>query len=296
VTLEVLLAKKRGFCSGVKRAIRIVEESLDDAQKDERTTPLYVLNEIVHNKVVVQELKKKGVSFITQKELVNLKPQESLVFSAHGVSPSVRQTAKDAKLRIIDATCPLVDFVHKSARQHLEQGFQIVYIGHANHDEVEGVLGEGEIHLVESISDVDELIQSDKISATAPVVWLSQTTLSVSDTQNIVEHLRRNLPNLVEPQSECICRATQERQDAARTLAKEVGEQGAIIVVGSKNSSNTQRLADLTRSLGVDTIQIDVVTELDLAQIKKYQRIGITSGASVPDYIVDEVLATLLPL
>ncbi|MDR1861796.1 MAG: 4-hydroxy-3-methylbut-2-enyl diphosphate reductase [Candidatus Ancillula sp.] len=294
--MEVLLAKKRGFCSGVKRAIRIVEESLDDAQKDERTTPLYVLNEIVHNKVVVQELKKKGVSFITQKELVNLKPQESLVFSAHGVSPSVRQTAKDAKLRIIDATCPLVDFVHKSARQHLEQGFQIVYIGHANHDEVEGVLGEGEIHLVESISDVDELIQSDKISATAPVVWLSQTTLSVSDTQNIVEHLRRNLPNLVEPQSECICRATQERQDAARTLAKEVGEQGAIIVVGSKNSSNTQRLADLTRSLGVDTIQIDVVTELDLAQIKKYQRIGITSGASVPDYIVDEVLATLLPL
>jgi 4-hydroxy-3-methylbut-2-enyl diphosphate reductase len=293
---EIILAKERGFCSGVRRAIDIVEDSLDNISGE-----LYVLNEIVHNKTVVSRLSNKGVHFVKSLDVV---PEGcSLIFSAHGVAPAVRQQAKDKGLQIIDATCPLVELVHKRARQYQQSGYQILYIGHSGHDEVVGVLGEcdhNEILLIEDINQAKNIINTPGFDANKKTVWLSQTTLSVNDTREIVVTLHDLVPNLEDPESECICLATTQRQSATSELVEEVGDKGLIIVVGSKNSSNSVRLADLARSfsrsndLNIDVIQIDGPDELDLDWALTHSKIGVTSGASVPEDITSSVVELLM--
>jgi 4-hydroxy-3-methylbut-2-enyl diphosphate reductase len=320
----------------VERAIYKTEQALEEA-----SGPIYVLKEIVHNKTVVERLSLKGVRFINS--LDEITESYPLVFSAHGVSPSIRvkakQIAEERGLKIVDATCPLVQFVHTKVQHYLADGYQIIYIGHSGHDEVEGVLGEddkGKIFLVENLQSVQELadqIRGDDIdgdiephviegsavdegatgadmihgggekghsdnryanfSVHKQTVWLSQTTLSVDDTADIITALNAIIPHLESPAQDSICMATKERQNAARTLSNQVGKDGLIIVVGSKNSSNSVRLADLTRASGVQTLQVDGVSELDIDFVKGFEKVGITSGASVPEDIVQEIAAAL---
>ena len=279
---RVILVSPRGYCAGVDRAIATVERALEI-----HGPGVYVRKEIVHNKHVVADLRDKGAIFVD--EVDEVPPSSVVVFSAHGVSPAVRARAKERGLVTIDATCPLVTKVHKEAKRLANSGLEILLIGHAGHEEVEGTYGEApeSIRLVEHPSDADsvEIRDPDKLA------WLSQTTLSVDETRETVSRLRARFPNLADPPSDDICYATQNRQSAVRDVAPQCD---CVLVVGSANSSNSVRLVEVALDAGAGAAYlIDDVTGIDPAWIADANTVGVTSGASVPDYLVLDVVAHL---
>jgi len=272
----------RGYCAGVDRAIATVERALDI-----HGPGVYVRKEIVHNKHVVSALREKGAIFVD--EVDEVPPGAVVVFSAHGVSPEVRAGAEARGLVTIDATCPLVTKVHKEAKRLANSGFEILLIGHAGHEEVEGTYGEapGSIHLVEHPEDAAHVEVSDPTR----LAWLSQTTLSVDETSETVARLRERFPDLADPPSDDICYATQNRQSAVRKLAPQCD---CVLVVGSANSSNSVRLVEVALDAGAGEAHlIDDVTGIDPSWIKDASVVGVTSGASVPDYLVQDVVCFL---
>jgi 4-hydroxy-3-methylbut-2-enyl diphosphate reductase len=275
---QVILAEPRGFCAGVDRAIEIVERAL---QKFGR--PIYVRHEIVHNTYVVNDLRDKGAIFI--EELSDVPPGATLVFSAHGVSKAVQQEATARGFRIFDATCPLVTKVHVEVAKLHREGYEFIMIGHKGHPEVEGTMGQldGGIHLVEDIEDVARVrpSQTDKLAV------VTQTTLSVDDAAGIAAAIRARFPNAREPKQQDICYATQNRQDAVKLMSPQVD---LMIVVGSPTSSNSNRLAELARKLGVDSYMVDSADELQPQWLAGKQNVGLTAGASAPEILVREVL------
>lgn len=279
---KVLLAAPRGYCAGVDRAVVTVEKALDHYG-----APVYVRKQIVHNKYVVQALENRGAIFVEELEEV---PEGSVVvFSAHGVAPVVHEEAKERQLRTIDATCPLVTKVHSEAKRFAAEGFQIVLVGHEGHEEVVGTMGEapGVMTLVESPADAAsvELPESDRL------VWLSQTTLSVDETLETVDVLKSRFPNLVSPPSDDICYATQNRQAAVKAIAPQCD---VFIVVGSGNSSNSVRLVEVALEAGATSAyRVDFADELDDAWFASASIVGLSSGASVPEILVDDVLTWL---
>ena len=279
---RVVVAAPRGYCAGVDRAVITVERALERFG-----APVYVRKQIVHNKHVVQTLEEKGAIFV--EELDEVPPGSLVIFSAHGVSPQVHADAAARGLRTIDATCPLVTKVHHEARRFAEQGLPILLIGHGGHEEVEGTAGEAPDHitLVEHPDDVDTLT----LPTDQPVAWLSQTTLSVDETTLTVGRLRERFPNLVDPPSDDICYATQNRQDAVKQIA---AHSELMIVVGSRNSSNSVRLVEVALEAGAKAAhRVDDASEIDPAWFEGVQAVGVTSGASVPERLVDGVLDRL---
>ena len=276
---RVLLAKPRGYCAGVDRAVEAVEQALD-----QHGAPVYVRKQIVHNRHVVETLESRGAIFVDRTEEV---PEGALlVFSAHGVSPAVREEAKDRELRTIDATCPLVTKVHQEAKRFAREDFDILLVGHEGHEEVEGTAGEAPSHiqLVQSAADVDGLLVRDP----EKVVWLSQTTLSVDETMDTVRALRERFPTLQNPPSDDICYATQNRQVAVKVMAPRCD---LVIVVGSRNSSNSVRLVEVALSSGAGAARlVDYAREIDDAWLDGVETVGVTSGASVPEVLVLGVL------
>jgi 4-hydroxy-3-methylbut-2-enyl diphosphate reductase len=282
--MKVLLANPRGFCAGVDRAIAIVEQALARFG-----APIYVRHEVVHNRFVVDELKAKGAVFVER--LDEVPSGSTVVFSAHGVSQAVRAEAAQRGLTVFDATCPLVTKVHSEVAKMREQGREIVMIGHAGHPEVEGTMGQcdGGIHLVESVADVGRL----RVADTVPLAYVTQTTLSVDDAAAIVEALKRRYPAIVGPKKDDICYATQNRQDAVKTMAPMAD---VVIVVGSPNSSNSNRLREVAANRGVPAYMIDRADELQPDWIAGKTCVGVTAGASAPEVLVQEVLARLAEL
>ncbi len=278
---KVLLASPRGFCAGVVRAIDIVNLALEQFG-----LPLFVRREIVHNKFVVNELRQKGINFI--EEIEEVPPGSRVVFSAHGVAPDVRASATRRRLQIIDATCPLVTKVHLEAVKYAGQGFTILLIGHADHDEVIGTMGEAPhaIRVLSSVVEVDDLTVPDP----AKVAYLTQTTLSLNDTRHIIERLRQKFPLIQGPSCEDICYATQNRQAAVLELA---GSAEIILVVGSANSSNSCRLVEVANGQGVSAYLIDDIDNIQPGWLVGIRRIGLTAGASAPEGLVERVLAYL---
>ncbi len=278
---KVLLATPRGFCAGVVRAIDIVNLALEQYGR-----PLYVRREIVHNKFVVNELREKGTIFVD--ELHEVPTGGRVIFSAHGVSPEVREAAQKRSLQIIDATCPLVTKVHNEAVKYARAGFTIVLIGHADHEEVVGTLGEAPnaMVVVSTAEDVDNL----SVPNTAKVAYLTQTTLSLDDTREIIARLRRKFPLIQGPASEDICYATQNRQGAVLELAKEAE---LILVVGSANSSNSCRLVEVSQSAGTRAYLIDDIEDIQLSWLQGVRIVGLTAGASAPEELVERVLRYL---
>ena len=281
---EVLLANPRGFCAGVDRAIEIVERALK-----QHGAPIYVRHEIVHNKFVVDDLRAKGAVFI--EDLADVPPEATLVFSAHGVSKTVRQEAAKRGFHVFDATCPLVKKVHIEVMKRRSEGYQVIMIGHDGHPEVEGTMGQSEqgMHLVETEADVEKL----SFVPDAKLTYVSQTTLSVDDCQKVIDALKRKFPHIIGPKQDDICYATQNRQDAVKFMAPQVE---VVIVVGSRNSSNTNRLRELSDLLGCATYQVDSADELKPGWIEGKRRIGVTSGASAPEVLVREVVGRLKAL
>mgnify|MGYP001218857074 CR=1 FL=1 len=279
---KLLLAKPRGFCAGVVRAIDTVEIALGHFG-----TPLYVRKEIVHNQSVVEKFKARGVRFID--ELDEVPPGNVVVFSAHGVSPQVREHAEKRDLKVIDATCPLVTKVHAEVHKYKKMGFSIVLIGHEDHEEVEGTLGEAPeiIQVVGSVEDVAKLSIPDPDK----VVALTQTTLSVDESKVMLDALRARFPNLTTPPKDDICYATQNRQDAVKALVAQGID--LLLVVGSKNSSNSQRLCDVAIAMGVEAYLIDRASQIQSSWCEGKKCIGLTAGASAPEYLVEEVIALL---
>ena len=279
--MDVLLANPRGFCAGVDRAIAIVEQALA-----QHGAPIYVRHEVVHNRTVVEDLKRKGAVFVD--ELAEVPRGATVVFSAHGVSKAVQAEAVARGLTVFDATCPLVTKVHVEIAKMREQGREIVMIGHAGHPEVEGTMGqcEGGVHLVESAADVERLEVADP----RKLAYETQTTLSVDDAAAIVEALRRRFPEIVGPRKDDICYATQNRQDAVKALATSVD---VVIVVGSPNSSNSNRLREVAANRGVPAYMVDTADDLDPAWLEGRTRVGVTAGASAPEVLVREVIARL---
>src|ERR1700722_7316808 len=281
-TRRVLLAKPRGYCAGVDRAVQSVEVALERFG-----APVYVRKQIVHNTHVVRELERLGAIFVEETEEV---PEGSVViFSAHGVAPGVRTEAEDRHLRTIDATCPLVTKVHNEARRFAAQGYDILLIGHEGHEEVIGTTGEApdNIHLVDGPEGSDSVQVRDE----GKVAWLSQTTLSVDETNETVAALREPFPQLLDPPSDDICYATQNRQAAVKQIA---GESDVVIVVGSRNSSNSVRLVEVALDAGARAAYlVDDAGLVDQSWLTDAMTIGVTSGASVPDDLVDGVLARL---
>jgi 4-hydroxy-3-methylbut-2-enyl diphosphate reductase len=279
--MDVLLANPRGFCAGVDRAIAIVEETL--AQFG---APIYVRHEVVHNKFVVDDLKAKGAVFI--EDLDEVPAGATVVFSAHGVSKAVREEADARGLTVFDATCPLVTKVHAEVAKMEAQGRDIVMIGHAGHPEVEGTMGQssGGIHLVESAADVAQLVVRDP----ARLAYVTQTTLSVDDAAAVVEALKARFPAIIGPKRDDICYATQNRQDAVKMLIPQVD---AVIVVGSPNSSNSNRLREVAAHRGVPAYMVDRADELREEWVAGKHRVGVTAGASAPEVLVRQVLARL---
>ncbi len=278
-TKRVLLAAPRGYCAGVDRAVITVEKALDLYG-----APIYVRKQIVHNKHVVETLEQRGAIFV--EELDEVPEGATVVFSAHGVSPAVQTEAKDRGLKSIDATCPLVTKVHHEARRFARDDLQVLLIGHAGHEEVEGTTGEAPDHitLVQSPADVDGL----EIADPTKVAWLSQTTLSVDETMEIVGRLRQKLPLLMDPPSDDICYATQNRQLAVKQIARQAD---LVIVVGSANSSNSVRLVEVALENGASaSYRVDNATEIDPAWLEGVSVVGVTSGASVPEDLVSGVL------
>jgi 4-hydroxy-3-methylbut-2-enyl diphosphate reductase len=277
----VLLASPRGFCAGVVRAVDIVELALACSDG-----PLYVRKEIVHNKHVVRSFERRGVRFVN--ELSEVPDGSMVVFSAHGVSPAVRADAAARGLRVIDATCPLVTKVHLEAVRFARMGYQIILIGHPGHEEVEGTLGEAasRILLVSSVADAERVAVEDP----EHIAYITQTTLSVEDTRPIVETLKRRFPLIQSPARDDICYATQNRQLAVRALAKEVS---VILVVGSRNSSNSNRLVEEAQLAGARAYLVDDVSQVDPAWLENVETVGVTSGASAPEFLVEQILEHL---
>ena len=271
---RVLLAAPRGYCAGVDRAVQTVEQALDMYGP-----PVYVRKEIVHNKHVVQELAKRGAIFVEEETEV---PEGALVvFSAHGVAPAVHENAARRSLQTIDATCPLVTKVHVSARKFAEQGYSIILIGHEGHEEVEGTTGEApeSITLVETIEDVDALVVEDPDH----VAFITQTTLSVDETAAIIARLRQRFPKIVSSKSDDICYATTNRQIAVKQLARECD---LVLVIGSTNSSNSNRLVEVAREHGAASHLIDNAAQVREEWLEGVETVGITSGASAPEELV----------
>ncbi|GLS82557.1 4-hydroxy-3-methylbut-2-enyl diphosphate reductase [Paraferrimonas haliotis] len=277
----ILLANPRGFCAGVDRAISIVERALELFEP-----PIYVRHEVVHNRYVVENLKERGAIFVEELHQV---PDDSIViFSAHGVSQAVRAEAKTRGLKVFDATCPLVTKVHLQVTRASRKGHECVLIGHAGHPEVEGTMGQysnpdGAIYLVESPQDVAQLVVKDPDN----LVFVTQTTLSVDDTIEIIEALKRKFPDIVGPRKDDICYATQNRQDAVRNMAQDVD---LLIVVGSKNSSNSNRLKELAAKFGTQSYLVDNAEQIQLEWFKDSCKVGVTAGASAPEVLVQQVI------
>jgi len=276
---KVLLAAPRGYCAGVDRAVVTVERALE-----RYGPPVYVRKEIVHNKHVVEQLRARGAIFVDSETEI---PEGSVtVFSAHGVAPSVYENAVARRLQTIDATCPLVTKVHVEARRFAADGYTIVLVGHDGHEEVEGTMGEApdQIVLVQSEEDVDALELADPTR----VAYISQTTLSVDETRGIIERLRERFPAIIGPRTDDICYATTNRQAAVRQLAR---SSDVVLVIGSRNSSNSQRLVEVARDYGASAHLIDNAGELEDAWLEGARTVGITSGASAPEELVQELIA-----
>ena len=284
MTPTILLANPRGFCAGVDRAIAIVERALEKFG-----APIYVRHEVVHNTFVVNDLKTKGAIFVD--ELADVPAGATVIFSAHGVSQAVRAEAEARGLNVFDATCPLVTKVHVEVSKMRDKGFEIVMIGHKGHPEVEGNLGqsEGGMYLVETPEDVDALQVPDPDK----LAYVTQTTLSVDDAARVVDALRARFPHITGPKKDDICYATQNRQDAVKKLA---AESDVVIVVGSPNSSNSNRLREVAENLGVPAYLVDGAADIDPAWFEGKQRVGISAGASAPEILVEEVIDRLKKL
>ncbi|WP_092401903.1 MULTISPECIES: 4-hydroxy-3-methylbut-2-enyl diphosphate reductase [Candidatus Ichthyocystis] len=276
--MKIILASPRGFCAGVERAIGIVNDAIGFFGP-----PVYVRHEVVHNRRVVSELQEKGVIFVD--DLLEVPDNSILIFSAHGVSQAIRKQAKSKNCRLFDATCPLVTKVHVEVRKQSAAGYHIIMIGHAGHPEVEGTMGQIEkdrISLVQTTYDIANLdIDSDKI------FYVTQTTLSVDETKQIIRALQRKYPHIIGPKKDDICYATQNRQDSVKKLVKIVE---CVIVIGSPNSSNSRQLKHVAQSQGCLTYMIDSHEELDTAWLRDFKTVGITAGASVPENLITEVV------
>ena len=284
--MQITLANPRGFCAGVDRAIEIVERALSLFG-----TPVYVRHEVVHNKYVVDTLRGKGALFVN--ELDEVPDNSVVIFSAHGVSKAVREVAAQRQLRVFDAICPLVTKVHMEVGYYQEEGRECILIGHAGHPEVEGTLGQyrpkngnGAMYLVESVADVGKM----EVKNPEFLAFVTQTTLSVDDTSEVIDALRRRFPKIVGPKKEDICYATQNRQDAVKKLT---GNCDLILVVGSQNSSNSTRLMEISQKKGVPAYLIDNVTEIQREWLQGKINIGVTAGASAPEVLVEEVIEQL---
>ena len=281
---EILLAQPRGFCAGVDRAITSVEQALEKFG-----APIYVRHEIVHNAYVVNDLRSRGAVFVD--ELSEVPAGNTVIFSAHGVAPAVRQEAEARGLKIFDATCPLVTKVHVEVTKMRKEGMHIIMIGHRGHPEVEGTMGQAPdgIQLVENIKDVEAL----DIPANAPVAYVTQTTLSVDETKEIVDALKQKYPAIAQPKKQDICYATQNRQDAVKFMAPQVD---LVIVVGSPNSSNSNRLRELSEKLGVVSYMVDQPSQLKSEWFVGKKRVGLTAGASAPESLAQSIIERIKEL
>lgn len=282
--MDILLSNPRGFCAGVDRAIEIVERAIEVFG-----APIYVRHEVVHNRYVVDGLRRRGAVFV--EELSEVPENSTVIFSAHGVSKAIQEEAKERGLQVFDATCPLVTKVHIEVHHHASQGREIVFIGHVGHPEVEGTMGQydnpqGGIYLVESPDDVRELVVKNPDN----LAYVTQTTLSIDDTQAVVVALKSRFPNICGPKKDDICYATQNRQDAVKKLADKCD---VILVVGSPNSSNSNRLREIAEKLGCVSHLIDNASQVKKEWIDNAQCVGVTAGASAPEVLVSEVIAKL---
>ncbi|MDO6704768.1 4-hydroxy-3-methylbut-2-enyl diphosphate reductase [Photobacterium sp. 1_MG-2023] len=284
--MKILLANPRGFCAGVDRAISIVERALEMYQP-----PIYVRHEVVHNRFVVEGLKKRGAVFV--EELSEVPDDNIVIFSAHGVSQAVRHEAKARKLTVFDATCPLVTKVHMEVARASRRDMEVVLIGHAGHPEVEGTMGQyasesGGMYLVEKPDDVNVLL--GVVKDPDNLHYVSQTTLSVDETADVIDRLREVFPAIQGPRKDDICYATQNRQDAVREMAASVD---VMIVVGSKNSSNSNRLRELAEKLGTPSYLTDCAEDVDANWFTGMQSVGVTAGASAPEALVNQIIARI---
>jgi 4-hydroxy-3-methylbut-2-enyl diphosphate reductase len=277
--ISISLANPRGFCAGVDRAIEIVEQALA-----KYGSPIYVRNEVVHNKFVIEALKKKGAIFVN--DLKSVPENSYLIYSAHGVSKKVKSDSDNLKLKNIDATCPLVTKVHKEVNHYLKNNYEIIMIGHKGHPEVEGTLGQDltskKMHLIENISDIDLL----KISDPNKVAYVTQTTLSLDETKDIIEKLKTKFSMIEGPKADDICYATQNRQDAIKQILPSTD---ILFVVGSKNSSNSNRLKELGEKKGIPSILIDNMSDFNPAWLDDKKNIAITAGASAPEVLIKQL-------
>ncbi|MCL7745077.1 4-hydroxy-3-methylbut-2-enyl diphosphate reductase [Guyparkeria hydrothermalis] len=283
--MKIQLANPRGFCAGVDRAVEIVDRALESFG-----APIYVRHEIVHNRYIVDNLRDKGAIFI--EDLADVPDDSTLIFSAHGVSKSIQDTAAERGLKVFDATCPLVTKVHMEVARHSRAGRDVVLVGHDGHPEVEGTMGHfdpsfgGRIHLVEKISDVERL----EVDNPKGLAWATQTTLSVDETRAIITALQERFPHVEGPRKDDICYATQNRQDAVRELAESCE---VVLVVGSKTSSNSNRLREIAEQVGVPAYLIDAADDIDPAWFEGCGRVGLTAGASAPEILVQQVIERL---
>jgi 4-hydroxy-3-methylbut-2-enyl diphosphate reductase len=283
--MQLLLANPRGFCAGVDRAIEIVERALELFG-----APIYVRHEVVHNRYVVDDLTNRGAIFI--EDLNDVPDGATLIFSAHGVPRAIQDAAAERELRVFDATCPLVTKVHMEVSRHARSGRECILIGHAGHPEVEGTMGQydgihgGAMYLVENVAGVAEL----NVHSPDDLAYVTQTTLSVDDTTRVVEALRARFPAIQGPRKDDICYATQNRQDAVKTLAEKCD---LILVVGSKNSSNSNRLRELAENQGVVAYLIDSADQINAGWLEGKQAVGVTAGASAPELLVQQVVEAL---
>jgi len=279
--MEIVLAQPRGFCAGVVRAVDIVELALEQF-----APPIYVFHEIVHNPYVVNDLRKKGAIFVN--DLAEVPTGAVTIFSAHGVATSVLEQAKQKQLEVIDATCPLVTKVHLQAQKYSRAGCEVIIIGHTGHEEVEGTMGSvpGPVHVVASPDDVDSLT----VTNPEKLAYVTQTTLSVDDTKDVIVALQRRFPHIQGPSTDDICYATQNRQNAVRELSRQVD---LLLVVGARNSSNSNRLREVCDQYGVSAHLIQDETEIQANWLENISNVGITAGASTPEILVERVIARL---
>jgi len=285
-TININLANPRGFCAGVDRAIMIVEKALEKFG-----APIYVRHEVVHNKYVIDDLKKKGAIFV--EEIEEIPEGSHVIYSAHGVSKKIREKSKKFNLIPIDATCPLVTKVHNEVNKMYDENYHIIMIGHQGHPEVEGTMGQIEknspkasIHLIETLKDIDQL----NINKDEKISYVSQTTLSVDDTKQIIDALKIKFPHIKGPKGSDICYATQNRQDAIKLM---IQDHDLIIIVGSKNSSNSNRLVEIAKQNNVDSFLIDNPDEIDFELLRDKKNIGISAGASAPEILIDQIITKI---
>lgn len=279
--MRILLARPRGFCAGVERAIEAVEEAIRRS-----TPPVYVRHAIVHNQRVIEALEKKGAVFV--EELSEIPIGSRVIFSAHGVSPAIRKEALERNLNVIDATCPLVTKVHEEVKRYARLGYTIILIGHRNHVEITGTSGEapGKVTIIETKEEAETVVVQDP----EKVAYATQTTLSVEDTKEIIEALRHKFPKIKEPPRSDICYATQNRQDAVKELAKHCD---IIFIVGSRESSNSNRMVEVARARGATAYLIERINDIPYHRLSEDMAVGISSGASTPEYTVKEVIHAL---